>query len=61
MSSTLQALLANNIEVESPEDRERLEEIYAIGKEIPSAPDDLPEPNFSENVLVYWPDALRLP
>ncbi len=49
MSSTLQALLANNIEVESPEDRERLEEIYAIGKEIPSAPDDLPEPNFSEN------------
>jgi ribonucleoside-diphosphate reductase alpha chain len=49
MSSTLQALLANNIEVETPEDRERLEEIYAIGKEIPAAPDDLPEPTFSEN------------
>jgi len=49
MRSTLQALLANNIEVESPEDRERLEEIYAVGKEIPAAPDDLPEPSFSEN------------
>jgi ribonucleoside-diphosphate reductase alpha chain len=47
--STPQQLLANNIEAETPEDRERLEELYAIGKEIPSAPDDLPEPTFSEN------------
>ena len=47
--STPQAILANNIEVETPEDRERLEELYVIGKEIPAAPDDLPEPNYSEN------------
>ncbi len=47
--STPQALLANNIEAESPEDRERLEELYVIGKQIPAAPDDLPEPSFSEN------------
>ena len=47
--STPQAILANNIEAETPEDRERLEELYALGKEIPTAPDDLPEPNFSEN------------
>ena len=47
--STPQAILANNIEVESPEDRERLEELYVIGKEIPPVPDDLPEPNYSEN------------
>lgn len=47
--STPQAILANNIEAESPEDRERLEELYVIGKQIPQAPDDLPEPSFSEN------------
>lgn len=47
--STPQALLANNIEAESPEDRERLEELYVIGKEIPPVPEDLPEPTFSEN------------
>jgi ribonucleoside-diphosphate reductase alpha chain len=47
--STHQALLANNIEAETPEDRERLEELYSIGKEIPAAPEDLPEPSFSEN------------
>jgi ribonucleoside-diphosphate reductase alpha chain len=47
--STPQALLANNIEAETPEDRERLEELYVIGKEIVPAPDDLPEPVFSEN------------
>jgi ribonucleoside-diphosphate reductase alpha chain len=47
--STPQAILANNIEVETPEDRERLEELYVIGKEIPAAPDDLPDPNYSEN------------
>jgi ribonucleoside-diphosphate reductase alpha chain len=47
--STPQALLANNIEAETPEDRERLEELYTIGKEIPAPPDDLPDPSFSEN------------
>ena len=47
--STPQALLANNIEAESPEDRERLEELYVIGKEIAPMPDDLIEPTFSEN------------
>ncbi len=47
--STPHAILANNIEIETPEDRERLEELYAIGKEIPPAPDDLPEPTFSDN------------
>jgi ribonucleoside-diphosphate reductase alpha chain len=47
--STPQALLANNIEAESKEDRERLEELYVLGKEIPAVPDDLPEPNYSEN------------
>jgi ribonucleoside-diphosphate reductase alpha chain len=47
--STPQALLANNIEAESPEDRERLEELYAVGKKVPEAPEDLPEPSFSEN------------
>src|SRR4029077_11092459 len=41
--STPQAILANNIETESPEDRERLEELYALGKKIPAAPDDLIE------------------
>jgi len=49
MSSTPQALLANNIEVETPEDRERLEELYLLGKDIIPAPDDLPDPTFSEN------------
>ena len=47
--STPQAILDNHIEVETPEDRERLEELYALGKKIVPAPDDLPEPNFSEN------------
>lgn len=47
--STPQALLANNIEAESPEDRERLEELYAIGKKIAPMPEDLPDPDFSEN------------
>jgi hypothetical protein len=47
--STPQAILANNIEAETPEDRERLEELYVIGKDIPTAPDDLPEPQFSDN------------
>jgi ribonucleoside-diphosphate reductase alpha chain len=47
--STPQALLANNIEAETPEDRERLEELYVIGKEIAPMPDDLIEPTFSEN------------
>jgi ribonucleoside-diphosphate reductase alpha chain len=47
--STPQAILANNIEAETPEDRERLEELYVIGKDIPPAPDDLPEPTFSDN------------
>jgi ribonucleoside-diphosphate reductase alpha chain len=47
--STPQAILDNHIEVETPEDRERLEELYALGKKIAPAPDDLPEPNFSEN------------
>lgn len=47
--STPQAILANNIEVESPEDRERLEELYVIGKEVPPVPEDLPDPNYSEN------------
>lgn len=47
--STPQAILANNIETETPEDRERLEELYALGKKIPAVPDDLPEPNFSDN------------
>jgi ribonucleoside-diphosphate reductase alpha chain len=47
--STPQALIANNIEAESPEDRERMEELYAQGKKIPSVPEDLPEPTFSEN------------
>src|SRR5690242_6988497 len=47
--STPQAILANNIESETPEDRERLEELYLIGKDIPEAPADLPEPTFSEN------------
>jgi ribonucleoside-diphosphate reductase alpha chain len=47
--STPQALLANTIEAESPEDRERLEELYVIGKEIVPVPEDLPEPTFSEN------------
>jgi ribonucleoside-diphosphate reductase alpha chain len=49
MSSTPQALIANNIEAETPEDRERLEELYALGKKIVPPPDDLPEPTFSEN------------
>jgi len=49
MSSTPQALLANNIEAETPEDRERLEELYTLGKKIAPAPDDLQEPTFSEN------------
>ena len=47
--STPQALIANNIELESPEDRERMEELYALGKKIPPVPEDLPEPSFSEN------------
>lgn len=47
--STPQAILANNIEAESKEDRERLEELYILGKQIPAAPDDLPEPNYSDN------------
>jgi ribonucleoside-diphosphate reductase alpha chain len=47
--STPQAILDNNIEAETPEDRERLEELYVIGKDIPAPPDDLPEPAFSEN------------
>jgi ribonucleoside-diphosphate reductase alpha chain len=47
--STPQALIANNIEAESPEDRERLEELYVLGKKIAPAPDDLPEPTFSDN------------
>src|SRR6266403_2452516 len=47
--STPQALLANNIEAESPEDRERLEELYVIGKQIVPVPEDLPEPAFSDN------------
>jgi ribonucleoside-diphosphate reductase alpha chain len=47
--STPQAILANNIEAETPEDRERLEELYLVGKDIPPAPEDLPEPTFSEN------------
>ena len=47
--STPHALLANNIEAETPEDRERLEELYTLGKKIPEVPEDLPEPQFSEN------------
>ena len=47
--SILQSILDNNIEVETAEDRERLEELYVIGKDIPQIPDDLPEPNYSEN------------
>ncbi|MDB5179131.1 MAG: ribonucleoside-diphosphate reductase, adenosylcobalamin-dependent [Patescibacteria group bacterium] len=47
--STPQALLDNNIEAESPEDRERLEELYLIGKKVPAVPDDLPDPSYSEN------------
>jgi ribonucleoside-diphosphate reductase alpha chain len=47
--STSQASLASNIEVETAEDRERLEEIYVIGKEIPPVPEDLPDPNYSDN------------
>jgi ribonucleoside-diphosphate reductase alpha chain len=47
--STPQAIKANNIEAETPEDRERLEELYVIGKEIPAVPEDLPDPNYSEN------------
>ncbi|HEY2003824.1 MAG TPA: adenosylcobalamin-dependent ribonucleoside-diphosphate reductase [Candidatus Saccharimonadia bacterium] len=47
--STPQALLANNIEAETPEDRERLEELYVIGKKIAPMPEDLPDPDFSEN------------
>lgn len=47
--STPQAILANNIEAETKEDRERLEELYILGKQIPAAPEDLPEPNYSEN------------
>ncbi len=46
---TPQALLANNIEAESPEDRERLEELYIVGKKIPAVPEDLQDPQFSEN------------
>ena len=48
-TSTPEAILANNIVAETPEDRERLEELYVIGKQIPAAPDDLPEPRYSEN------------
>ncbi|HVQ44093.1 MAG TPA: adenosylcobalamin-dependent ribonucleoside-diphosphate reductase [Candidatus Saccharimonadia bacterium] len=47
--STPQAIKASNIEAETPEDRERLEELYAIGKEIPPVPEDLPDPNYSDN------------
>lgn len=47
--STPHAILANNIEAETPEDRERLEELYAIGKEIPAVPEDLIDPTFSDN------------
>ncbi len=47
--STPQAILDNNIEAETREDRERLEELYVLGKEIPPVPDDLPDPNYSEN------------
>jgi ribonucleoside-diphosphate reductase alpha chain len=47
--STPQAILANNIETESPEDRERLEELYVLGKKIVPVPEDLAEPSFSEN------------
>jgi hypothetical protein len=47
--STPQALLANNIEAESLEDRQRLEELYVVGKQIAPIPDDLPEPAFSDN------------
>jgi ribonucleotide reductase alpha subunit len=47
--STPQAIRANNIETESPEDRERLEELYVLGKKIPPVPEDLPEPSFSDN------------
>lgn len=48
-TSTPEAILANNIVAETPEDRERLEELYVIGKQIPAVPDDLPEPRYSEN------------
>lgn len=48
-TSTPEAILANNIVAETPEDRERLEELYVIGKQIPAAPDDLPEPRYSDN------------
>jgi ribonucleoside-diphosphate reductase alpha chain len=47
--STPQAIAAANIETETKEDRERLEELYKIGKEIPPVPDDLPDPSYSEN------------
>jgi len=47
--STPQALIANNIEAETPDERERLEDLYALGKKIPPVPEDLPDPTFSEN------------
>src|SRR5580704_15891400 len=47
--STPQALIANNIEAETPDERERLEDLYALGKKIVPVPEDLPDPTFSEN------------
>ncbi|HSX02192.1 MAG TPA: adenosylcobalamin-dependent ribonucleoside-diphosphate reductase [Candidatus Saccharimonadia bacterium] len=36
-------------QTETAEDRARLEELYRLGKIIPAVPEDLPEPNFSDN------------
>ncbi len=42
-------IVKRQLPVESPEARDRLTELYAIGKQIPEVPADLIDPQFSEN------------